>query len=300
MNLRYLGYACINTSLGKTTNKTFRLKNLNYDKYYETVSYNLKSLEDIILWNSKNNINFFRIGSEVIPLASHKQFNFDWENDFKKEMNFLKKLADETNMRFTMHPGQYTVLNSQRMEVVKTAVDEIEYHAEFLDKIYPDKGKIVIHTGGVYGDKEKAKKDFIKNFMLLSPLAKKMLILENDDKSFDVFDVLEISEELNIPVVFDILHHICNTPCQKPYENLEEIIEKVVKTWKGDIPVFHLSSRKSNKGCPHTDYIRKTDFRKFISILKKIPVHSQYDIMVEAKMKEKAVIELMKNEQFFN
>ncbi len=48
MRLRYLGYACINMSLEKTTNKTFRLSNLNREKYLGTVSYNLNSLEDII------------------------------------------------------------------------------------------------------------------------------------------------------------------------------------------------------------------------------------------------------------
>ncbi|PLX19741.1 MAG: UV DNA damage repair endonuclease UvsE, partial [Candidatus Muiribacterium halophilum] len=256
--------------------------------------YNLRSLEDIILWNRENNINFFRIGSEIIPFASHEEFDFDWKKDFKDKLRSLKEMANETNMRFTMHPGQYTVLNSQRPEVVQKAIDEIEYHAQFLHEIYPDKGKIVIHTGGVYGDKDKAKKVFIKNFELLSELAKKMLILENDDKSYNVFDVLEISEKINIPVVFDILHHICNTPCKKPYENLEEIIEKVVNTWKGDIPIFHLSSRKGNIGCPHTEFIRKPDFNKLISIMKKVKNYSQFDIMVEAKAKEKAVIELLK------
>ncbi|MGM0608862.1 MAG: UV DNA damage repair endonuclease UvsE [Candidatus Muiribacteriota bacterium] len=291
MKLRYLGYACLNTELPQPSNKTFRLRNLNYDKYKETVKYNLESLKRIILWNQQQKINFFRISSEIIPFASHKEFQFDWKQDFKNELLELKKTAQKTKMRFTMHPGQYTVINSPRPDVVNNAIKEIEYHKDFLEILYPEKGKIVIHTGGVYGHKEKAKFNFIQNFKKLSKVAQQMIILENDDKSYNVLDVLELTKQINIPLVFDILHHICNKPCNEKIQNLEEIVSQVVKTWKNDIPVFHLSSRKSNKGCPHTDYIKPEDFYKFLTLMQKIqPLQNPYDIMIEAKQKQKAVI----------
>lgn len=214
MKLRHLGYACINMSLDKTTNKTFRLSNLNREKYIETVSYNLKSIEDIIKWNADNGIHFFRIGSELIPFASHSAFQFDWKKDFEKE------------------------------------------------------------------------------FKKLSVKAKKMLKLENDDKLFNISDVLEICKESKIPAVFDILHHDCNPAGG----DLNGLLSEVVMTWGDFVPKFHISSRKGEKGCPHADYIVPADFLRFKKILDGLPFDKEYDIMIEAKMKDKAVLRIMEED----
>jgi UV DNA damage endonuclease len=291
MKLRHLGYACINMSLDKTTNKTFRLSNLTKEKYLTTVEYNLKSLEDIIKWNAANGIYFFRIGSELIPFASHKEFSFDWVNDYKKEFSALRQLGKKHKMRFSMHPGQYSVLNSPDEKIVGNAVRDIEYHAKVLEQIAPEDGNIVIHAGGVYGDKEAAKKRFVKNFAKLSKTAQNMLILENDDKSYDIADVLEICRELKIPAVFDILHHDCN-----PADGaLAGLLAEAVETWVGKVPKFHISSRKGVKGCPHTDYIEPQDFIRFKKLLDSVPGDKEYDLMIEAKMKDLAVLKIMED-----
>jgi UV DNA damage endonuclease len=289
MKLRHLGYACINMSLDKTTNKTFRLSSLNRERYLETVSYNLNSLEDIIKWNADNGIHFFRIGSELIPFASHETFSFDWKKDFKKEFKKLCKLGEKYKMRFSMHPGQYSVLNSPDENIVENAVRDIEYHAEVLGLISPDTGRIVIHVGGVYGDKVSAKQRFIENFSKLSKNAQKMLILENDDKSYNIADVLDICSVLKIPAVFDILHHDCNTADG----DLSGLLKRVVETWGESVPKFHISSRKGEKGCPHTDYIVPSDFLRFKKIIDSLPFDKEYDIMIEAKLKDKAVLKIM-------
>lgn len=289
MKLRYLGYACINMSLEKTTNKTFRLTNLNEEKYRQTVSYNLKSLGDIMIWNAANGIFFFRIGSELIPFASHENFMFDWQKDFEKEFKELRQLGDKYKMRFSMHPGQYSVLNSPDERIVRNAVRDIEYHADVLGLLAPDNGKIVLHIGGVYGDKEAAKKRFVSNFGRLSSRAQKMLILENDDKSYNIADVLEVCREITIPAVFDILHHDCN----QPDGDLRKLLAEVVKTWGVDVPKFHISSRKGATGCSHTDYIVPDEFFRFKKMIENLPFDKEYDIMIEAKMKDKAVLKLM-------
>jgi len=276
-------------SLEKTTNKTFRLSNLNEEKYLETVSYNLKSLEDIIRWNAEHGIYFFRIGSELIPFASHADFRFDWKKDFRKEFSELRKLGKKHKMRFSMHPGQYSVLNSPDEKVVDNALRDIEYHADVLELIAPDDGKIVLHVGGVYGDKKAAMERFIENFSKLSKKAQNMLILENDDRSFNISDVLDICEKVDIPAVLDILHHDCN-----PAEgDLKGFLKRVVESWRVQIPKFHISSRKGEKGCPHTDYIEPDEFLKFRKIIDSLPFGKEYDIMIEAKKKDLAVLKIM-------
>lgn len=53
-----------------------------------------------------------------------------------------------------MHPGQYTVINTPKEDVLFKSIKDIEYHCEFLDSLNVDyKNKIILHIGGVYGDK---------------------------------------------------------------------------------------------------------------------------------------------------
>ena len=73
-----LGYACINMTLGSqkpkiTTNrsmikKTFLEKGIPYAS--ELGIQNCRDLVEIIKWNHQNNINFFRLSSDMFPWAS--------------------------------------------------------------------------------------------------------------------------------------------------------------------------------------------------------------------------------------
>ena len=73
-----LGYACINMTLGSqkpkiTTNrsmikKTFLERGLNYAG--ELSLKNVEDLFNILEWNNKNNIKFFRLSSDIFPWAS--------------------------------------------------------------------------------------------------------------------------------------------------------------------------------------------------------------------------------------
>jgi UV DNA damage endonuclease len=51
-----LGYACINTTINCTSNKTFRLKSYSEERLKETIELNLKCLDEIIEWNNKEKI----------------------------------------------------------------------------------------------------------------------------------------------------------------------------------------------------------------------------------------------------
>jgi len=114
-----------------------------------------------------------------------------------------------------MHPGQYTVLNSPNEEVGARTIDDLNYHTRVLDSLGVGvEHKIVLHIGGIYNDKKQAIKRFITNYHHLDDSVKGRLVLENDDKSYNVNDVLEIGTILNAPVIFDNLHNEINS-CSK-------------------------------------------------------------------------------------
>ena len=83
---------------------------------------------------------------------------------------------------------------------------DLDYHEEMLSllKLPEQQNKdavMIIHMGGTYGDKQAALDRFKENYVKLSPGVKARLVLENDDVSWSVHDLLPVCEELNIPIV---------------------------------------------------------------------------------------------------
>ena len=77
-------------------------------------------------------LNFFRISSDLIPFGSSPLNEIPWEGEFNKE--FQTKIKTH-NIRVSMHPGQYSVLNSPDEQIVKRTVDDLVYHAKVLDAL---------------------------------------------------------------------------------------------------------------------------------------------------------------------
>ncbi len=283
-----IGYACINTKVGCSTNRTFRLKSYSEEKLIQIVSENLICLKEVLKFNLENNILLFRIGSELIPFASHKINNFNWIKYFEKDFEELGKFIKKHKMRITMHPGQYTVLNSANENVVNNAIKDLEYHCKVLDAMKLDENhKVMIHVGGIYGDKKAAIGRFISNYKKLPSFVKKRLIIENDDRSYSLKDCLEISSELKIPVVFDFFHH----QCLNNGEDEVDALKDAMKTWekKDGLPLTHYSNQRvgGRKGS-HSETIDLNEFKKFLLKSKSL----DFDIELEVKDKEESALKV--------
>ncbi|AEO93769.1 endonuclease [Bacillus phage G] len=285
------GYACINISTNMRF-RTCRLKTAQVEglsKIKELTLQNLNLILDNIVWNIENNIYFYRFTSNVIPFATHdimkNEFQWDWYND-KDILEITSRIRDivlNNNLRLTVHPGQYSPLNTPNEKTLKGTFDDFEYHDKMLELMGGT--DMITHVGGMYGDKEMAKINFINNYFNLSDSIKQKLRLENDDKIFTVEDVLEISSVCGVPVCLDIHHHNCN-PSDK---SIEELFPKVVDTWRGiDIPKTHISSGKTHKlDRAHADYINREDLESFLRIIGDYDV----DIMFESKKKDLSVLQ---------
>ena len=206
-----IGYPCINLTLKNSYSSTFRLKSFSEKKFNETVKNNLNHLLKILKFNLNNNILFFRLSSDIIPFASHPICEIDWNYTFKTELNEIGELVKKNNnMRISMHPDQFIILNSKNEKIIENSVRELQYHSKLLDSMdLPHNAKIQIHVGGVYEDKRTSKERFIKTFMKLEENLKKRIIIENDDRLYALKDCLDINNEIGIPIVFDTLHHEC-------------------------------------------------------------------------------------------
>ena len=282
-----IGYACIPLTTKARTNRRLLLKNYSEDKLKILIEQNLNDLKAILVHNLKNNIYMFRISSDIIPLASHEINTFAWEIYYKEKLKDIGVFTKANHIRLSMHPGQYTVLNSPSGEVVLRAIKDLEYHCKFLDSLGIDyTNKIILHIGGVYGDKPSAKERFINNFQALNPSIKKRLAIENDEKSFSLDDVLEISKVINIPVIFDNLHNACYG--DNSY-SINEIYNKVSATWKaedGNIKVHYSQQAEGKQKGSHSDTIDTDAFLDYYNKVKEFDP----DIMLEVKDKDISAI----------
>lgn len=276
-----IGYACINLSIDSPTSKSCILKNANEERLRGLIEMNLSGLENIIRYNIKKKIGLFRISSGLIPFASHPVNTIKWWDDYKPQLDIIARLINESGMRISMHPGQYTVLNSPKPEVVRNAVADLEYHCRVLDALTDSKiHKIILHVGGVYGDKASAVMRFAGNYTSLSQCIRDRLVIENDEKSYNVDDILHISSLTGAPAVFDNLHNTINPSSCDEYS----LIRKCSKTWKAcdGTPKIHYSQQDcSKRPGAHSNTIMPDSFFKFTSGLEGLDM----DIMLEVKDK---------------
>jgi UV DNA damage endonuclease len=280
-----LGYACINNTLrekGIFMSRTLRLNtilNLGKEKgvqYAKNLALeNLKDLFSILKWNKENDISFMRLSSEIFPFASHIDYGYNL--DFCDiQLKEIGKYAKENNIRLCMHPAQFNVLSSPNENIIQNSFRDLDHHCDILDRM--DQGKdsvIIIHGGGVYNDKKSSLKRLKENISRLP-----------------------ISEELSIPIVIDTHHNSIYSSSQP----VEFYFNRVFKVWfdRGIKPKVHVSNSMSgvketdNKSMrrKHSNYIH---FIHKPLYLIKFPI----DIMLECKMKEKALLRLRNNKNNF-
>ena len=255
---------------------------------------NLDDLLQMIQWNEDNGIRVFRLSSELFQHKTNPRVP-DYTYDFAIEhLRKIGELARKYGHRLTFHPGQFNVLSSPSEKAYVQTLKDLQYHAEVFDLMGMDKHSVmVIHGGGVYGNKEDTIKRWCQNYRKLSMKIKPRLVLENCEKSYSIIDCLRISKTTGIPLVFDTHHFECYKLLHPEEEFLDasEYIPLILETWSasGIKPKFHVSEQGSGKIGHHSDYIDVIpDY--LLDIPEKYGV--EIDIMIEAKCKELSIQKL--------
>ena len=291
-----LGYACLTKALDITSSSTITYTNYinkNYDdnKLIEITNNNLDALKEILIYNVKNNIHFYRITSKLVPLATHEKISFNYIKLLKEKFNELKKIINKYDIRVDVHTDEYAVLNSMNKSTVNNTIEILKYHYNILKALGIKNKIIILHIGSSAGGKKSSITRFINNFNKLPLNIRKSIAVENDDKTFNIKDTLYICKKLGIPMILDYHHYICNNE----NERLEDYIQDIVSTWDNITPKFHFSSPKSKlkkEFRSHHEYINSNDFIHFLNILKH--TNNDCDIMLEAKAKDDALSRLIR------
>ena len=294
-----LGYVAITNTLDNITSSN-TISYTNYQKLSDNekntkldqiIISNLLNLIKILNYNIRNNIHFYRLTSKLIPLATHKEVNFDYIKPYKSLFNELSSIIKNNNIRIDVHPDQFAVLNSTNKNVINNTIEILNYHYNILDSLKIKNKTIILHIGSSVLGKDNSIKRFINNFNKLPNHIKKCIALENDDKTYNINDCLKLCQKLNIPMVLDYHHYICNNGNY----NINDYYNKIFNTWKNTNPKIHFSSPKNKTKKDmrsHHEYINCDDFISFIESIKHLPYN--VDIMLEAKAKDEALFRLVR------
>lgn len=284
-----IGYPCQNLSIGCTSARTFRLASYSAARLLETVAQNIECLGRILEYNVEEGLLFFRITSDLVPFASHPICRVKWQKQFQKEFAEVGRIIKKRGMRISMHPDQFTLINSPKEDIFKRSVGELVYHAQVLDLLGLGRdAKIQIHVGGVYGDKAASMRRFVGRFDKLPEEVRRRLAVENDDTSYTLSDCLDIHESTGTPVIFDIFHHTINSSGQ----NAKEAVRLAAATWgSGDgilMSDFSNQERGQRRGT-HALHIDTKAFRNYLADSRPVDL----DIMLEIKDKEASAIKAL-------
>ena len=256
-------------------------------------------------------IGMYRMSSDIAPYLTHPDLPrfHNQISEARPELEALGAKAKALDLRLSFHPSQYILLNTPDPKVLAQSIKEVTAQAEMLDIMgCGPEACVVTHVGGHYGDPEAGKRRWADTWNVLPEPARRRLVLENDDIRFNAADVLDIHAVTGVPLIFDHQHHYCLNPGGLA---VRPTVERFLATWRAGVrPKIHYSSprtemreleRKDKETgkkkvvlappiwTGHADYVNPIEFALFLDVVAGLPA---FDVMVEAKSKDLAVLRL--------
>lgn len=250
---------------------------------------NCTDLLTILKWNEANGIRFFRLSSDIFPWKTEHDIRSDprW-SEIQALLRAAGDYARSHGHRLSFHPDHFVKLASQDPKYAETSKQDLEVHSLIFDEMGYDEAspynKINIHVGGAYGNKPETLRRWSERYSQLSDRCRARVTVENDDRPnlFSVVDLMTLHQMCGVPIVFDFHHHkFCDGGISPG-----DALDLAMTTWPdGIVPVVHWSeSQEGRKPHAHSDYVASIDC-----------LGRRVDVMIEAKMKEAALLKFHQN-----
>lgn len=282
------------------------------EKLWSLMQHNIQSVYNLVekVSTYEPELHMVRLSSDLLPCYTEAKWGEFWQrsdvqNYAEREFAKVGELARKNDVRLSFHPGQFTVLASDKPDVVERSIEEFEYHVNMArwmgyGKYWQDL-KINVHISG-----RKGAEGIIQVLHRLSPEARNTLTIENDEMCWGLDESLKLKDK--VALVLDIHHHWIRD--EEYIEKDDPRIKMVIDSWRGVRPVIHFSYSRdealpdvhgskhgSMHGCQqllalgckkqklraHSDYFPNRSVNEWA-----LSFSSDFDIMCEAKMKNLA------------
>jgi UV DNA damage endonuclease len=271
------------------------------------LSVSLLLLREVLLYLAQQRIGCYRLADNIAPyLADQGRPEFARQIDECAELLAeVGALARAHAIRLTMHLPLRVALSAPDQAVADRAAAEIAARARLLDGLGcgPD-GVLVLHVGGAHGDRAAALERFAARYERLPAPARQRVVVEPDENSFGLPDLLRLHQITGAPVVFDALHHQLNNPARI---ELGVALGLALATWpRGVRPKAHYSTQRTEahvlpgrRGQPqrvlapqpgqHADFVNPIEFAQFVGAARGLPA---FDVVLETKAADLALLRL--------
>lgn len=295
--------------------RKLKTKKEQFEKIYNLVEHNLKSLHLIFDWFNTQpiTVRMFRMGSDLLPFYTHDDFLWIYKdrtmmNLIKTELAILGIKARNNQIRLSLHPGQFCILNSKSSDVIRRAVMEFEYHVDVMRMMnfsgwHPYGMEINVHGGS----KKMGLTPLLETISILSEDAKNWISIENDEYCYGISDLHRLADKCAI--LLDIHHHFIASKGEFISVDDDRVIP-FISSWRGIVPELHFSLSpeyvlKENKSSLPSysllisEGFSRTDMRKHSDMTFNTAMNDwalsfseKFDICVEAKHKNLASFNL--------
>ena len=199
-----------------------------------------------------------RLGSEMLQGYTEPSW-IDWwqraeiQDHCERIFAPVGDAARRLGVRLSFHPGQFCVLASESDEIVERSILEFEYHADMArwmgyGQSWHDEGfKINVHLSGKGGPDK-----FLQTLKRLSPEARNLITIENDEISNGLDSTLLVAE--HVALVLDIHHHWINTG--EYIDPADPRVMRVIESWRGVRPALHYSVSREDILVDHDRGVR--------------------------------------------
>lgn len=266
-----------------------------------TYTRNLQTLIDGLPRVIKAGYKSFRFPSGIFPLFDQVPQDW-WDNELT--CSLLQRLGSiilSADVRATFHPGQFCSLSSDDPTVHENSVRELNHHAWIFDQMrLPQTPYYAINVHGGKGDRHDNlvyainASSNVQPHRRLTDGARNRLTLENDETCYTTAELLSVSRETGVPVVWDSHHHTLNPG------GLDEstAARAAAATWGTIKPLQHISN--SEEGITENHAIQKR--RAHSKLIRYVPptqlsmmLANEVDVDVESKTKNLAIDKMIKD-----
>ena len=277
------------------------------------LSVSLAYLRDILGYLRQIDVRMYRMASDLAPYVTHPDLP-QFHNQIAEcadELAAVGAAARQDELRLSFHPGAHVVLNSPDEQVAIKSIADLDAQAQMLDLMgLGPEAVVVLHVGGLYGDKAAAMDRFVERYHGLDKATRQRLALENDERAYTVGDAFAIHQRTGIRLIYDHLHHLCNPT---PGMASDDTFHLALDTWPDDqTPKIHYSTPRTSMAVvetrdesgekrrglrepritQHADLI---DPFAFIGLLHSARGERDFDVMLECKAKDVALLRLRRH-----